>query len=87
MFYAPLHELLPEVARRETCSVTIKNDPFLPDGEYGLLEAYCNEPGCDCRRVMFTLLTPDSHEALAVVAYGLLAPTIPIIEYMYLYPG
>ena len=56
MFYAPLHDLLPEVARRETCSVTIKNDPFLPDGEYGLL-------GCDCRRVMFTLLTPDSHEA------------------------
>ncbi|MGB5060998.1 MAG: hypothetical protein WBO48_20015 [Candidatus Promineifilaceae bacterium] len=43
--------------------MTIKNDPFLPDGEYGLLEAYCNEPGCDCRRVMFTLLTPDSHEA------------------------
>ncbi len=70
MFYAPLYELLPELARRETRSVTIENNPSLPDGEYGLLEAYCNEPGCDCRRVMFNIFTPDSHKALAVVAYG-----------------
>ena len=70
MFYAPFYELFPELARRETLSVTVKNDPSLPDGEYGLLEAYCNEPGCDCRRVMFNIFTPDSPEALAVVAYG-----------------
>jgi hypothetical protein len=70
MFYAPFYELFPELARRETRSVTIENNPSLPDGEYGLLEAYCNEPGCDCRRVMFNIFTPDSPKALAVVAYG-----------------
>jgi hypothetical protein len=70
MFYAPFYELFPELARRETRSVTIKGNPSLPDGEYGLIEAYCHEPGCDCRRVMFNIFTPESPEALAVVAYG-----------------
>ena len=60
MFFAPFYELFPELAPRETRSVTIKNDPSLPDGEYGLIEAYCNEPGCDCRRVMFNIFTSDS---------------------------
>ncbi len=70
MAYIPFYELFPELAQRETRSVTIKNNPSLPDGEYGLLEAYCNELGCDCRRVMFNILTPEGTEALAVVAYG-----------------
>ncbi|MCA9872843.1 MAG: hypothetical protein KC441_04295 [Anaerolineales bacterium] len=52
VFYAPLHELLIELARRETRSATVNNDPALPDGAYGLIEAYCNERGCDCRRVL-----------------------------------
>jgi hypothetical protein len=70
MFYAPFYELFPELAKRETRSVTIKNNPSLPEGEYGLIEAYCNEPGCDCRRVMFNIFTPESTGALAVAAYG-----------------
>jgi hypothetical protein len=70
MFYAPLYERLPDLARTETRSVTIKGHPLLPDGEYGLIEAYCNEPGCDCRRVMFNIFTPASASALAVIAYG-----------------
>lgn len=70
MFYAPFYERFPDLARTETRSVTIRGNPLLPDGEYGLIEAYCNEPGCDCRRVMFNIYTPDSTEPLAVVAYG-----------------
>lgn len=70
MFYVPFHEHFPDLARTETRSATVVNNPYLPDGEYGLIELYCNKPGCDCRRVMFNIVTPDSPKALAVIAYG-----------------
>lgn len=70
MHYAPLYEILPELARSETRSATVRNSPILPDGEYILIEAYCNDPTCDCRRVMFNVCTAGSNKLLAVVAYG-----------------
>ena len=70
MHYGPFYERFPDLARTEMRSVTIKDHPLLPDGEFRLIEAYCNEPGCDCRRVMFNIYTPDNTEPLAVVAYG-----------------
>jgi hypothetical protein len=56
MPYVLLHNYFPELAGRETRSVTVPpGSPLgLPPGEYGFLETYCDEPGCDCRRVMFT---------------------------------
>jgi hypothetical protein len=30
--------------------VAIEPGPGLPAGEYGFLELFCDEPGCDCRR-------------------------------------
>jgi len=66
------HAYLPEVARRETRSVHVftsgPGDP--PPGEYGLLEMYCDEPGCDCRRVFFNVVSSRTRSAVAVVAYG-----------------
>jgi hypothetical protein len=56
----PFMERFPEVGARETRSVTVTNRQDLPDGEYGFLEFYCNEPGCDCRRVMIDVLRPES---------------------------
>jgi hypothetical protein len=70
MDYAPFHERFPEIAGRETRSVTIFGHPVLPAGEYGLLEFFCNRPGCDCQRVMFYIVTPWHHKPLAVIAYG-----------------
>jgi hypothetical protein len=42
----------------------------LPPAEYALLEMYCDEPQCDCRRVFFYVLSSRSKSSEAVVAYG-----------------
>jgi len=72
MPYAPFHQYFPELAKRETRSVAIFERELdgLPRGQYGLLELYCDEPGCDCRRVMFIVVTPQGRDPLAVIAYG-----------------
>ncbi len=66
------HDHFPELAERETRSVTVPahSDVGLPPGEYGFLEMFCDEPGCDCRRVMFYVVSPGRKDELAVVAYG-----------------
>jgi hypothetical protein len=70
MSYEPLHERFPEIAKKETRSLIIFNHPQLPTDEYGLLEAYCNEPGCDCQRVFFNVISRRTGKVLAVIAYG-----------------
>jgi hypothetical protein len=67
------HEYFPEIARQETRSVTILETPSvfgLAVGDYGFMEMYCNEPGCDCRRVMWYVVSRTGEGAEAVVAYG-----------------
>jgi hypothetical protein len=70
MYFAPFYERFPEMAKCETRSVTVRGNPDLPDGEYGLIEAFCNRPNCDCCRVMFYILRPHERNPLAVIAYG-----------------
>ena len=38
--------------------------------EYAFLEMYCNEPGCDCRRVFFSVVSSRTQAPEAVIAYG-----------------
>jgi len=72
MPYVPFDQYFPELAKRETRFITIFQDGThgLPRGQYAFLELYCDEPGCDCRRVMFYVATQDSMGPLAIVAYG-----------------
>jgi len=65
-------ERFPEVGARETRSVAVTGRPDLPDGEYGFLEFYCDEPGCDCRRVMIYVLRPETgwSRVWAAIGYG-----------------
>ena len=70
MPYAPFYELFPEIAVKETRVLTVLNLPGLPPGEYGLLELYCNETDCDCRRVMFNITEAKSGEIKAVIGFG-----------------
>ncbi len=70
MPYAPFHEKFPEVAENETRTIIALDDPDLPEGEYGLVESYCDEAGCDCRRVFFNVVSWQTEEVLAVIAYG-----------------
>jgi hypothetical protein len=72
MPYVLFHDYFPEIAERETRTVTVlgPSPSQPPSGEYALLEMYCNEPGCDCRRVFFYVLSSRSASPEAVVAYG-----------------
>jgi hypothetical protein len=68
----PFLERFPELGARETRSVTATGRQDLPDGEYGFLELYCDEPGCDCRRVMIDVLRPETgwSKIWATMSYG-----------------
>lgn len=49
MSYIQLYELLPDVAMRETRTITaFETNAFdMPSCEYGLVEMYCNDENCD----------------------------------------
>jgi hypothetical protein len=71
MPYELFQELFPETALTETRAVTIpKGDSLLPADEYGLLEAYCDDEDCDCRRVFFNVVSRKRNDVVAVVAFG-----------------
>jgi len=70
MPYAPFHTRFPDIAERETRTLTVFDLPGLPPGEYGFVEAYCDEPGCDCRRVFFNVVDWRTGQIKAVIAYG-----------------
>jgi hypothetical protein len=65
-------ERFPEVGARETRSVTVTDGPDLPQGEFAFLEFYCNERGCDCRRVLIEVLRPETgwSQIWATIGYG-----------------
>ena len=71
MPYASLFGEFPDIAERETRTITLtKARHSLPVDSYAFVELYCDERGCDCRRVFFNVYSPSSNEALAVIAYG-----------------
>jgi len=70
MAYVPFHEKFPAVAEKETRSITIFDNPELPNDTYGLIESYCADPGCDCRRVFLSVLSSRKKKLLAVIAFG-----------------
>jgi len=68
----PFMARFPELGARETRSATAIGRRELPDGEYGFLELYCDEPGCDCRRVTILVLRPQTgwSKIWATISYG-----------------
>jgi hypothetical protein len=68
----PFLERFPELGARETPSVTVAQPSDLPEGEYGFLELYGDELGCDCRRVMIDVLRPETgwSKIWATISYG-----------------
>jgi hypothetical protein len=66
----PFVHLFPRQGTAETRTLSITRSPLLPDGEYGLLESYCVEDGCHCRRVMLNVIGRSQGRVLASVSYG-----------------
>lgn len=72
MAYAPFYTRFPEVAEHETRTVTVL-DPIsfnLPLAQYSFIEMFCDEPGCDCRRAFFTVVSSADNATKAVIAWG-----------------
>jgi len=71
MDYGPFYEEYPEVAKEETRQIRILNEQGeVPQGRYLLIELFCTDPGCDCRRVFFNVKHVESDGLVAVIAYG-----------------
>jgi hypothetical protein len=71
MAYTLFQELFPETMLTETHTAKIpEGNSLLPADEYGLLEAYCDEEDCDCRRVFFNVISRRRNDIVAVVSYG-----------------
>ena len=69
---APFVSRFPELAAHETRTITLlEAHAGLPAGEYGFLELYCNEPTCDCRRVLLQVCRANQPDkVLATIHYG-----------------
>ncbi len=68
----PFHLPFPEVARLETRAIILfdTNSFGLPPDTYGLVDLYCEEPGCDCRRVMLNVLSDKTRRQVATINHG-----------------
>ena len=69
----PFYRVEPGLAEQETRTITlVRSNDDLPEDTYGLIESYCPDPGCDCRRVMLSVARKESvnHEILATISYG-----------------
>jgi hypothetical protein len=68
----PFHIVEPELAVDEmrVMHLLVEQDG-LPAGEYALVEHYCSDPDCDCRRVMLTVVRDDRPtRSLASISYA-----------------
>ncbi len=70
MPFTLFHERFPKIAEKETRTITIFNFSELPNDSYGLVEAYCDELDCDCRRVFLNVISANHKKLLATIAFG-----------------
>ena len=71
-------DFCPETAQRETWGITLQQAQHgLRAGVYSFLESYCDDPGCDCRRVWLTVtwqplnaVIRHTSGPLATIGYG-----------------
>ena len=72
MPYQLFRDHFPQIAEPETRSITVLEgaNRGLPAAEYHFLEMFCNEKGCDCRRVIFSVVSSITESIEAQVGWG-----------------
>ena len=67
----PFFKKCPEVGNKEMLHFALKDEEGLPGGEYSLVEAFCDNPDCDCRNthIGFFKRKPVPR-GLATINYG-----------------
>ena len=66
MEFIPAGEIIGEAHQVRT--VSIKQSPQLPDGEYSFIDTYCVDPECDCRKTMIQVM--HNEKLVSVINYG-----------------
>jgi hypothetical protein len=79
MAMRPFGEWFPQLGKDE-CRVV-----WLPDGAedipadgYALLEYYCDEPDCNCRRVILNVVRASTMQSVGMINYGLYSDALPV---------
>jgi hypothetical protein len=62
--------MFPKIASQETRTLTVINRPPLPQATYGLIEVFCVDVGCDCRRVILNVVAERDMKHLATINYA-----------------
>jgi hypothetical protein len=67
-------DYFPDLAEEETRTILVPEDSptGLPAAAYSFLEMFCDQKGCDCRRVFFYVTSSRMHQdnPAAVISYG-----------------
>jgi hypothetical protein len=66
MEFIPAGEIIGEAHQVRT--VSIKESPQLPDGEYSFIDTYCVDPECDCRKTMIQVM--HNGKLVSIINYG-----------------
>jgi hypothetical protein len=66
MEFIPAGEIIGEAHQVRT--VSIKQSPQLPDGEYSFIDTYCVDPECDCRKTMIQVI--HNGKLVSIINYG-----------------
>jgi hypothetical protein len=67
----PFFTRFQDIAFQEMRTVFVQGRSDIPDGDYGFLELYCDEPECDCRRVMIDVVSRTTGSKIwATINYG-----------------
>ncbi len=59
-----------DIAERETRVITTFNDPKLGSESYAMVDVYCVDPACDCRRVMINVIRDRDTKHLATINWA-----------------
>lgn len=71
--------VFPELARREALALALAGQDGKPVATFLFREFYCNDPGCDCRRVVLHVHWVERKLVAASIGYGF-EPALPPFE-------
>ncbi len=75
MAMTPFYTRFRDLAFQEMRAATVQGRSDIPDDEYGFLELYCDEPDCDCRRVVINVISQTGGPKVwATINYGWESP-------------
>lgn len=68
--FVEFHSRYPQLAERETRTVTIVGRDTIPEDTYAFAEAFCVDQGCDCRRAFLNVYARSKRRMVATIGYG-----------------